>query len=197
LAPIAGLLFVVGAVVLALTPAGDETGETAADISRFADTHEGWMIVTLLFSLVSLLLLGSFVSGLYLRVQRLGASAEALVVLVGGIVFTVLFYLAVNIWSAPLVDVQGDKIAAAATYLAIDDIGWMTLAGAGVGAGLMAIAASLAASRAGLVPKWAGWLGLALGLVSLATVAFVGIFAWLAWIAIASVLMALERRQAA
>jgi hypothetical protein len=116
-------------------------------------------------------------------------------VLVGGIVFTLLFYLAVNIWSAPLVDVQGDKIAAAATYLAIDDIGWMTLAGAGVGAGVMAIAASLAASRAGLVPSWVGLVGMLLGLVSLATVAFVGIFAWLAWIAIASVLMAVEQRR--
>ena len=190
-APWAGLLFVVAAVILALTPAGDETGETAAEVSSFADSHEGWMAVTLLFALISLLLLGTFVGGVYRLVRGLGATTEATLSLIGGVAFLVLFYVALNVWAAPMVDVEGDKTAAATTYLAIDDIGWMLLAGAGVGAGLMAMAASLAALRAGLVPAWVGWLGVLLGVAALATVAFVGIFAWLAWIALASIAMLL------
>jgi hypothetical protein len=195
LAPLAGLLFVVAAVVLAVTPAGDETGETAAEVSAFADSHEGWMAVTLLFALISLLLLGAFVGGVYRLVRGLGAATEAILTLIGGVIFAVLFYVALNVWAAPMVDVKGDKAAAAVTYLAIDDIGWMLLAGAGVGAGIMAMAASFAALRARLLPAWAGWLGVALGLAALATVAFVGIFAWLAWIALASVLMLVADRR--
>ena len=59
----------------------------------------------------------------------------------------------------------------------------------------MAIAASLAAMRAGLVPTWAGWLGVALGVAGFATVAFVGLFAWLAWIVLASIVMLMTQRR--
>jgi hypothetical protein len=197
LAPWAGLLFVIGGVILALTPAGDETGETAAEVSAYADSHEGWSAVVLLFALVSLLLLSTFVGGIYRLVRQLGASTEAVLSLIGGVVLMVLFYVALNIWAAPLVDVEGDKAAAAVTYLAIDDIGWMMLAGAGVGAGIMAIAASFAAMRASLVPTWAGWLGVVLGVAAFATVAFAGLFAWLAWIALASIVMLMTQRRKA
>ena len=195
LAPWAGLLFVIGGVGLALSPAGDETGATVSEVSAYADSHEGWSAVILLFALLSLLLLSTFIGGVYQLVSRLGASTEAVLTLIGGVVLTVLFYVALNIWAAPLVDVEGDKAAAAVTYLAIDDIGWMMLAGAGVGAGMMAIAASLAAMRAGLVPTWAGWLGVALGVAGFATVAFVGLFAWLAWIVLASIVMLMTQRR--
>ena len=50
----------------------------------------------------------------------------------------------------------------------------------------MAIAASLGALRTRSAPAWAGWVGVALGVLSLATIAFFGIFAWLAWILFAS-----------
>ena len=194
-APWAGLLFVIGGVGLALSPAGDETGATVSEVSAYADSHEGWSAVILLFALLSLLLLSTFIGGVYQLVSRLGASTEAVLTLIGGVGLTVLFYVALNIWAAPLVDVEGDKAAAAVTYLAIDDIGWMMLAGAGVGAGIMAIAASLAALRAGIVPTWAGWLGVALGVAGFATVAFVGLFAWLAWIVLASIVMLMSQRR--
>jgi hypothetical protein len=103
----------------------------------------------------------------------------------------VLFFTAITIWTAPLTELDNEtaslQTAQAETYLAIDDVGWVLLGGAGIGAGLMIIAASLVALRTGSVPAWAGWIGVALGVVSLATIAFVGIFAWLAWLLIASV----------
>ena len=188
--PLGGLLFVIGAVVLAFTPAADDVGETAADIVRFGDENEGWMVVAMVFALLSLPLLGWFATGLFARLRRAGATTEAAATLVGGTAASAFFFLAIAIWSAPLIDMEDDQataLAQAATYLTIDDIGWVTLGAAGVAAGLMAIAASLAALRLRAVPAWAAWLGVALGVVALATIAFVGIFAWLAWILIVSI----------
>ena len=133
--PIGGLLFVVGAVVVALTPAGDDTGETVAEVVRFARDNEDWMAVALLFALASLLLLGWFVTGLYLRLRNAGARSEAILAFVGGMILTLLFFLALTVWSAPLVDVEENQVAAlaqGATYLAIDDVGWFALGGLGL-----------------------------------------------------------------
>ena len=189
--PIAGIVFVVAGVALALTPAGDGPGETASEVVAYARDNQGWLELSLLFSLLSLLLLGWFVSGLFARVRELGSRFEAVLTLVGGLLLTLLFFVATTTWAAPIADLP-EGVAAldqASTYLAIDDFGWVALGGSGVGAGLMAIAASLAALRTAYVPAWAGWLGIALGIVSLATIAFVGLFAWLAWIVLASIVL--------
>ena len=90
--PIGGLLFVVGAVVVALTPAGDDTGETVAEVVRFARDNDDWMAVALVFALASLLLLGWFVTGLYLRLRNAGARREAILAFVGGMILTLLFF---------------------------------------------------------------------------------------------------------
>jgi hypothetical protein len=100
------------------------------------------------------------------------------------------------IWIAPLTDMPSDEarsLAHAEAYLSYDDVGWLILGAAGIGASLMAVPASLAAVRAGL-PAWLGWLGVAAGIASLASVAFVGLFAWMAWIVVASIVLLVARR---
>jgi hypothetical protein len=57
----------------------------------------------------------------------------------------------------------------------------------------MAVAASIALLRARAVPTWLGWLSLVVGAAAAASVAFVGIFAWLAWILVGSVLLLVRR----
>lgn len=180
----------IGAVALAFTPAGDDVGETPAEVLSFADANEAWMVVAMLFALLTLLLLTWFAAGLFARLRAAGAVTEGVLALVGGAICSVLFFLAITIWSAPLVEVADDRptsLAQAGTYLAIDDIGWVALGGSGVGAGLMAMAASLGALRLAAVPAWAGWLGVGLGVAALGTIAFVGLFAWLVWILAVSV----------
>ena len=68
---------------------------------------------------------------------------------------------------------------------------------AGISIGVMIIAVSLAALDLGLVPKWAGWVSVLLGVVSLATIVAVGIFAWTAWLIAAGIFLLLGRDRVA
>ena len=195
LAPIAGLALVAGMVGLFVSPAGDDTGETPAEVVAYAQSHEAWTVAIALFGLASIALGAVFVGGLYARLQGIATATESALVLMGGTLFTVCFALSWTIWTGPLVDVPDDRAVALAqtqAYLAVDDIGWFALGAAGVGAAVLAVAASLAAIRGGL-PAWLGWLGALAGVASLATVAFFGLFAWMAWIAVASIVMLVAR----
>ncbi len=191
-----GLGLVAGLVGIMLSPASDDTGETAREVAAYAQSHETWTIAIALFGLASIAFGGAFVAGLYARLQGIATQTESALVLIGGVTFTLCFSLCWIMWTAPLVDSPAESAAALAqaeAYLSYDDIGWFVLGAAGVAAAIMAVPASLAAMRAGL-PAWLGWLGVVAGLGSLVTVAFFGMFAWMAWIAVASIVLLVPRR---
>lgn len=195
----AGLGLVAGLVAMFVSPAGEDTGETPAEVVAYASTHEGWLIATGLFGVVAAVLGSLFLAGLHARLRSIATPIESTLVLLGGIVFIVSFAVCLLFWAAPLVDMPSDTgraIAQAEAYLAVDDIGWFLLATAGAGAALMAIPSSLAALRAG-IPAWLGWLGVTAGALSLLTLMFFGIFAWMAWIVGASVVLLVARRDEA
>lgn len=196
-APLGGLAFLAGIVTLVI--AADEAGDTPTEVIAYAESHSGAIDALGLFALLSLLLLGWFVAGLHVRLLAAGARLEATFALAAGAAFTLLLFLTLMIWYVPLIELddalEGSlQTSKAETFLGLEDIGWFTLGGSGVAAGMMILAASVGARRAGLVPSWAGWVGVALGIISLATIAFVGLFAWLLWILVASLLMLRPRR---
>ncbi len=195
LAPVGGLGHVVGLIALMVSPAGDDTGETPAEVVAYASSHEGWNLAILLFGLASVALGGLFTAGLVARLRPDASDTESLLVLIGGIVFTLCFAMCWILWMAPLVDMPEEParaLAQAEAYLGYDDAGWFLLGTAGVAAALMIVPASLVGIRSGL-PAWLGWIGVVAGLVSLGTVAFLGMFAWMAWIAVASVVLLVRR----
>jgi hypothetical protein len=195
LPPLAGLALVAGLFVSLNSPAVEDAGDTPAEIVATASDHHAWAILVLVFALAAVALAGGFVAGLHTRLREVATAGESTLILVGGIVFTVCFPLALFMFQAPLVDMPDDHARAlveAEAYLTYDDAAWVALAAAGVGAALMAVPASLAAIRGG-VPKWLGWLGVLAGLASLATIAFVGIIAWMAWILVASIVLLVAR----
>jgi hypothetical protein len=196
LAPLGGLGIVAGLILLLVSPAGDDTGETPAAVVAYAASHEGWIAAFAFFALGSILLGGAFVAGVHARLREIATPTESTLVLIGGIAFTLCFALCLAIWMTPLLDMPDETaraLVAAEAYLTFDEVGWWVLGSAGIGAALMAVPASLAAVRGGLVPSWLGWLGVVLGVLSLATITFLGIFAWMAWFTIASILMLLGR----
>jgi hypothetical protein len=195
LPPLAGLGLVVGIVLALNSPTVEDAGDTPAEVVATASDHRGWAILVMLVALASVALAGGFVAGLHTRLRELTTPTESSLVLIGGIVFTVCYPLALFMFQAPLVDMPDNHARALVegeAYLTYDDAAWVAFAAAGVGAALMAVAASLAAIRGG-VPKWLGWLGVLAGLVSLATIMFVGLFAWTAWILVASIVLLVAR----
>ncbi len=197
--PLGGVLWAIGIVLLVSTPASEGAGDTAAEVVRQAEENE-WYGLHSMFGLLSILLLGWFVVGLALRLRHAGARDEGVLALVGGVMFTVLFYVWEWIgftWLAviPDQDTEAEKLSIATTYLAVDPTLWWLLAGAGVGAGMMAIAASLGALRTRSAPAWAGWIGVVLGIISLATFAYVGAIGWFLWILLASIAMLTKSRR--
>ena len=114
LAPLGGLALIGGLIALFATPAGEDTGETPAEVVAYAASHESWTIVTLLFGIASIALSGAFVAGVYSRLQRLATSTEAALVLIGGIMFTLCFALCWVVWGAPLADMPDESARALA-----------------------------------------------------------------------------------
>ena len=195
LPPVAGIALVVGMVVALNSPAVEDAGDTPAEIVATASSHEAWADIVLAFALVAVALAGGFVAGLHTRLRAIATPLESTLVLVGGIVFTICFPLSLFMFQAPLVDMPGDHARAlveAEAYLTYDDAAWVAFTAGGVGAALMAIPASLAAIRGG-VSAWLGWLGVLAGALSLATIFFVGAFAWMAWILVASIVLLVAR----
>jgi hypothetical protein len=192
--PLGGLVFAL-AVIVVLVFANVDAGETPQDVISAADDEGGKLGTQLALALVSIPLVLWFVVGLYVRVRRFPSQTAPALVLAGGTAFAILFFLAFTIWSAPLLDFPGkaDPTASANAYLTIDDVGWVALGGAGVAFALMAAAASIAALRARAVPTWLGWASLIVGVAAAATITFVGLFAWIAWILVASVLLLVRR----
>jgi hypothetical protein len=193
---IGGLALVAGLIGMFLSPAGDDTGETPAEVVAYAQSHESWTVAIALFALASIVFGGAFVAGLYDRLHPVATRMESVLILIGGTLFTLCFALSWTIWTAPLADTSNSaasELVQAEAYLSYDDIGWFVFGMAGVAAAVMAVPASLAAIRAGL-PAWLGWLGVVAGVASLGTVAFLGMFAWMAWITVASVVMLVARR---
>ena len=130
LAAVGGLGLVAGLIMLMVSPASDDTGETPAEVVSYASSHEGWNIAILLFGLASVALGGLFVAGLHSRLRRVATETESALVLIGGIVFTLCFALCWVIWMAPLADMPDDParaLAQAEAYLGYDDVGWFLL----------------------------------------------------------------------
>jgi hypothetical protein len=72
---------------------------------------------------------------------------------------------------------------------AADDVSWVMHATGAVGLGAMIIAASLAFMWGRAWPTWAGWIGIVVGILSLASIVFFPQFLFLAWILVVSIAM--------
>jgi hypothetical protein len=80
---------------------------------------------------------------------------------------------------------------------AADDAGYVLHATGGIGAGTMMIGASLVALRAGTVASWLGWVGVAAGVIALASIAFFPMILIAVWLLVVSVGLFLRSGQGA
>lgn len=187
IAPAGPIIFAIWGLITFFS--GGDSGETVEELIAYARDDETALRSLAFLALATPLLLGPFVASLTGKMARLENQMARALTLLGGTGFVVFFVTAMLFWSAPLLDTGDLSTAAAESYLAYDDFGWAMLGTAGVCAGLLIIGTSLAAMQLGWAPAWLSWVGIALGIASFATIAFLGMFAWLAWFIAAGALL--------
>jgi hypothetical protein len=160
---------------------GDDSGDTAAELIAFAEDNSGELWFQQIVALLTPLLIGFLVASLWAWLRQANEVFRALT-LIGGTLFIAFFSTGLTLWAAPLLSSDELTSAGAEAYLGYDDVGWVLLGLAGISIGTMIIGVSLAALAHGWVPKWAGWVSLALGVLSLATFVAIGFFAWAIWL---------------
>jgi hypothetical protein len=186
------VLFVVGTMFLySGAPSGDDApGKFTAwfsDAGHRDRIHTGWVLVGL--SIVFLLWFIAALRRSVAATDRVGI-LTSIVGLGGGV------YAAVALAAVGLED--GIKTMSDDTFQhrvypplihAADDASWVMHASGAAGLAMMIVAASYMFMSRGTWPRWAGWLGIVVGILTLASVAFFPQFLFLLWILIVSLLM--------
>ncbi len=110
---------------------------------------------------------------------------------IGGVVYATLAFaaIAINVGIRTMSDDTYRHTVYPGLIHAADDASYMLHATGGAGASAMIIAATLAAMRAAVIPKWAGWLGIIAGILALASIIFFPQAAIGLWILIVSGLL--------
>lgn len=200
----AGWLHTLGALGAVLVPLGilfsfvtsDDSGDTAEELIAYARGNESDVWLLQIIALVAPLLIGVFVASLRVRLRSATELYQAMTV-IGGTLFIAFLAVGLTLWAAPLLSPDELTSAGADAYLAFDDAGWVLLALSGISIGTMIIGVSLAALELGLVPKWAGWVSLVLGVLSLATIVAIGVFAWTIWLLAAGCYLLFRKNRSA
>lgn len=195
----AGWIHTLGAIGAILVPlalvisffTSSDSGDTGAELIAYAEDSSAEIWLLQIIALAAPLLIGLFVASLSVRLRTASDASRALT-LIGGTLFVAFVCTGLTLWAAPLLSASELTNAGAEAYLAFDDAGWVLIALGGISIGTMIIGVSLAALELGWLPTWASWVSFGLGVVSFATMAAVGIFAWALWLAAAGVFLLLR-----
>jgi hypothetical protein len=189
------VLFVIGTVFpFAGAPSGDDP--PAKFIKWFSDAghrdhvHIGWLLMGL-----SIFFFMWFVAALRSNVDRLDTDGLLTsVVGIGGTVYAACTLVAVALNDG--IRTMNDDTFQHRVYPelihAADHAGWVIQASGAAGLAAVIIATSLAFMWQRVWPTWAGWLGVAAGVVSLFSIIFFPQFVFLLWILTVSLLMFLR-----
>jgi hypothetical protein len=198
-APLGGavyvVLFVIGVILLfSGSPSGDDP--PAKFIRWYSDSGHrdrvnfGWILVGL-----GVFFLLWFIAALRRAVSAVdGDGLLTTIVTIGGSIYAALAFAAASLEAG--IRTMSDDTFRHQVYPplihAADDASWVMHASGAAGLGAMIIAASLAFLTRGVWPKWAGWLGVAAGIVSLASIVFFPQFVFLLWVLIVSLVLFLR-----
>src|SRR5262249_3491503 len=103
--------------------------------------------------------------------------------------------LAIAMFTAPAFVASDTSSAdvAPSTFRMLNDLGYQCwVIGAVIGA-IVVWATSAVAIRAGVLPRWFGWVGIVVGVIQLAALFFFPILLWWLWILVASALLTWRR----
>jgi hypothetical protein len=195
------VLFVIG-VIVTFSGEPDTSSAPAKIIAYYSDSgHRDRVNIGWVLGALAIFFFLWFLSALRQAVRRLEADDGFLtgVTTMGGVVYATLTLasLAVETGLRTMSDDTYHHQVFPELIHAADDVSWVLHASGGVGIGTMIIAASLAALRAGAVPKWAGWLGVVAGIIGLFLLVFFPWFVVGIWILVVSIGMFMRGGRAA
>jgi hypothetical protein len=189
------VLFVVGTIVF-FSGAKGGNDSPATVIKWYSDSghrnqlHYGWLLIGL-----GIFFFMWFVAALR-RAVSMGDAEGVLtgVVSIGGTVYAAATLVAIALEDG--IRTMSDDTFQHRVYPelihAADDAGWVIHATGAAGLSAMIIAASSAFMARGTWPKWAGWLGIVVGVLALASIVFFPQFLFLLWILVVAILMFLR-----
>lgn len=183
------VLFLVGSIVT-FNGQPDTGSAPAKIISYYGDSGHrdrisiGWLVI-----LVAVFFFLWFLAGLRQSLQRIDPDGTlSWLATAGGAVYAALtlvgFSLNMGIKTMSD-DTFGHQVYPSLIHAA-DDAGYVIYASGGVGMAALIIGASLVASRAGVIPKWAAILAVIVGILSLVLIFFLPNFLVLLWLLAAS-----------
>jgi hypothetical protein len=170
------VLFVIGTILLFSGPPSSDASP-AKVMAYYADSGHrnkimfGWLVAGL-----GVFFFLWFLSSLRQAVRRAEGGDGFLTGLttIGGVIYATLAFaaLALNAGIRTMSDDTYHHTVYPGLIHAADDAGYVMHATGGAGAAAMIIAATLALMRARLIPTWAGWVGIVLGILALASIIF-------------------------
>ena len=189
------VLFVVGTIVLfSGSPAGDAAPSKViqwySDSGHRDRVNIGWILIGL-----GIFFLLWFIATLRRAVMAVdGEGILTAVVTIGGSVYAAVAFasVAVNAGIRTMSDDTYQHRVFPELIHAADDVGYVMHATGAAALGAMIIAVSLAFMWAAVWPKWAGWLGVIVGILAIGAIFFFTQFLFLLWILVVSVLMFLR-----
>lgn len=200
--PLAGVLAVAGIVAaFALTTSTPSTTDSDAKIAAYfaKDAHHSRHQIGFIVSVIGVMFLLWFFSQLRTRIAadegpnpRLGALLWG-----AGVASGVLWLCSFALFAGPgfAADDTSKFHLDPNTFRLENDTGYALWVAAIMVGALAVWAASAAAFRSGLFPRWFAWVGVVVGVVQLFAFAFVPVFFYWGWILIAAVLVSRKPRR--
>ena len=186
------MLFVIGTILeFSGAPSGDaspaEVVRWYSDAGHRDQIHIGWVLVGagIFFFLWFLVALRQAL------IRLVGEGFLPTLATVGGAVYAALALAAVAISNAVRTmndDTYRHQVFPELVHAA-SDAAYVLHSTGGVGIGAMMIAASLAVVRTRALPVWLGWIGVAAGIIALASIVFFPWFVIALWLLAASVIL--------
>jgi hypothetical protein len=198
--PLAGVAAVAAMVTgFGLTSGTPATTDDDARIESYFNLarHHSRLQVGFVVFLVGVLLLLFFFSTLRVRIvaRERGPGRLGALVWGAGVASAVVWLTAFALLNGAgfaVDDTSRFKIDAN-TYRLTSDIGYELWISAVVLGSLIVWAASAAALRTGLFPRWFAWVGVAVGVILLFAIFFIPVFVYWAWLLVASLLLTWDR----
>jgi hypothetical protein len=195
LAPLTGVVFVVIVVVsFSIGGSTPEEDDPANKVQAFYVAHHDKQSALAFLLAISIPFLLFFSSTLRHQLRRVGGTGQlANASFAGGILAAAGFGLISSVHLA--VSNAGEHastIFAIPTLNVLDNNDFIPAA---AGAAVLVFSAGLAVLRHGGLPKWLGWIGILIGIVSFTPAGFFGFLAAGLWILIASILLTMATRE--